>query len=188
MDNPTTAADIVAEVGGLLAEAFEMVEWAESEIAQAQKRHPDQADTLFHSFSLLSVRDGLQPRIGTEIVYRAHARELLERVAAGQDTRPGTAAEVVIGLLAAATHTPLTHEGFGLCSRMWEAAGLPDVDGLSNTLGHYEAISGARLDDEERNARHACRDASRKLRPLKCIGLHHGEAVSCLHAEDRQAA
>jgi hypothetical protein len=35
---------------------------------------------------------------GTEFIWRGHARELLERVADGADTQPGTAAECCIAM------------------------------------------------------------------------------------------
>jgi hypothetical protein len=64
-----------AEVASLLTP----VEWAEDEIAAASRRHPGQADLLFHAFGLLKPRD-IGSGMGTEFVYRGHAHELLERV------------------------------------------------------------------------------------------------------------
>src|SRR3546814_9596559 len=52
--------------------------------------------TLFRS---LSPRDAMVRRMKTEVIFRAHAHELLERVASGEDTRPATAVEIIIGLL-----------------------------------------------------------------------------------------
>ena len=86
----TTAAEILAGIEEGLGAIFDRMSWAEDEIAQAQTRHPDKADTIYHSFALLSGGEA-SARMGVEAVYRAHARETLERVATGQDTRPGTA-------------------------------------------------------------------------------------------------
>lgn len=177
-DTTTTAAEILAGFEQSFGGIFERMSWAEDEIAQAQARHPEQADTLFHSFSLLSGGEA-SARMSVEAVYRAHAREILERVAAGEDTRPGTAVEVVIGLLAAAERAPLSHEGFGLCARLWIAAGLPDHDEFAAKLDHIEALHAARLDTEEADARRACRDDSRKLGRIECDGWHHGAQVPC---------
>src|SRR5690606_26724212 len=116
----------------------------EDEIARAQARHPEHADTLYHSFALLC--SAASERMGVEAVYRAHAREILERVATGQDTRPGTAVEVVIGLLAAASTAPLSHEGFGLCARLWISAGLPEHGDFADRLDHIEALHADRID------------------------------------------
>ena len=67
------------------------MDWADDEIAQAQRRHPDITDVLYHSFSLLRAT---HDRMSTEFIYRPHARELTERVAAGTSTKPGTSVEV----------------------------------------------------------------------------------------------
>ncbi|GGO94112.1 hypothetical protein GCM10011584_34400 [Nocardioides phosphati] len=182
------AAELIAEVQNSLANIFERMGWAEDEIARAQKRHPDAADRIYHSFSLLAPRAEQGDRMGTEMIYRAHAREILDRVAAGEDTRPGTSVELVIGLLEVATRAPLNHEGFGLCARMWAAAGLPDLGGMTDTLGHYEAISASRIDDGERKARHAARDDSRTLGAIECEGMHHGDTVACTYADQTTAA
>lgn len=177
-DTTTTAAKILAGFEQSFGGMFERMGWAEDEIAQAQARHPERADTLFHSFSLLSGGEA-SARMSVEAVYRAHAREILERVVAGEDTRPGTAVEVVIGLLAAAERAPLSHEGFGLCARLWIAAGLPDHDEFAAKLDHIEALHAARLDSEEADARRACRDDARKLGGIECDGWHHGAQVPC---------
>ena len=177
----TTAAEILAGIEEGLGAIFDRMSWAEDEIAQAQTRHPDKADTIYHSFALLSGGEA-SARMGVEAVYRAHAREILERVATGQDTRPGTAVEVIIGLLAAAERAPLSHEGFGLCARLWIAAGLPDHDDFSAKLGHIEALQAGRIDTEEAGARRACRDDSRRLGRIECEGWHHGTQTPCIYA------
>ncbi len=176
-----TAAEILASFEQSFGAIFDRIGWAEDEIAQAASRHPERADAIYHSFSLLSGGDAAE-RMSVEAVYRAHAREILERIAHGQDTRPGTAVEVVIGLLAAAERAPLSHEGFGLCARLWAVAGLPDHDGFAGKLEHIEALHAARIDAEEADARRACRDDARKLGRIECDGWHHGQQVPCTYA------
>ena len=46
--------ELVESVRQELAPVFDMMEWGEDEITQARQRHPDHADTLYHSFSLLN--------------------------------------------------------------------------------------------------------------------------------------
>lgn len=184
----TTAETIIGDIRHGLTDVFSRIEWAEDEIDRAQKRHPDQADTLYHCFPMLCPREATGTRMSTEAVYRAHARELLERVAAGQDTRAATAVEIVIGLLEAASLAPLTHDGYALCARMWAIAGLPDIDDMTDKLGHYEAINPAGMDEQEQSARRACRDDSRKLGVIDCAGMHHGEAVACQYSSPAVAA
>ncbi len=85
-------AELLARVQAEVTGAAALVDVAEDEIEQAAVRHPQAADDLFHCFRLLV--PAFEARAwGTEFVLRAHCRELLERVAAGQDTRPGTNAE-----------------------------------------------------------------------------------------------
>ena len=48
-------AELFAEVRDSLADVFASIEWAEDEIAAAQRRWPARADALFHSFSLTAL-------------------------------------------------------------------------------------------------------------------------------------
>lgn len=177
-----TAAEIVAGFEQTFGAIFDRMAWAEDEIAQAQARHPEHADKIYHSFALLS-GDEAAARMSVEAVYRAHAREILDRVARDEDTRPGTAVEVIIGLLAAAERAPLSPEGFGLCARLWMLVDLPDHDDFADKVGHLEALHSDRLDREETDARRACRNDARKLpRRIECEGQHHGERVACSYA------
>lgn len=150
-------ADLVSE----MSSAFEAMEWAEDEIVQAQRRHPTAADRIWHSFKLLVPTHPLSSR--AEVVYRAHCRELLERVAAGEDTRPGTAVECCAALSDTSAIAPLTTTGTGLYLRMWWRAGLPPVTGDPDTLDHYEAIRGSTMDDEERRMRAKLSQPDRQL-------------------------
>jgi hypothetical protein len=74
---------------------FDQMDWSEDEISEAQQRHPQAADVLDRSVTLIHPTSD---RMNTEFGYRSHCRKLLDRVANGEDTRPGTAAEVVITL------------------------------------------------------------------------------------------
>ncbi|WP_280222030.1 hypothetical protein [Nocardia neocaledoniensis] len=168
-----------------LLATFRQLEWAEDEIHRAQQAHPDVADVLHHSFSLLTATE---ERMATEFVYRAHARELLERVATGVSTKPGTSVEVVLSLMRASLVTPLNTTAFGLYVRMWRQAGLPAVDGLGGDLGeHYEALNASRIDEFEAIARRKLAQPSRVLKLVTCAGRHLGEPVDCRLATARAA-
>ncbi len=106
-------------IGDMLAGAFKKMDWAEDEITRAQKRHPGQADLMWHCFKLLNPTHEL---MGTEWLYRSHCRELLDRMAAGQDTRPGTAAEICCQCSDASQLAPLTESAAGLYGRMFSRA------------------------------------------------------------------
>jgi len=136
------------------------VEWAEQEIEAARKRHPEADQRIWDSFSLLP---STHPLMETDFVFRSHARELLERVAAGEDTRPGTWAEIVCVCHDVAIKVPLNGVAFGLYCRAWVNA-FPDMPALSTVdRSHYEAIHASEIDDYESDTRRKLAVASRRL-------------------------
>jgi hypothetical protein len=124
---------------------FDAMAWADEEIEAALHRHPAATDRIWGSFLLLQPT---QPLMRTEAVYRAHSRELLDRVARGDDTRPGTAAECCAALSEVSLRAPLRSSAVGLYARMWRLAGLPPT-ALTDVSEHYEALDGALIDDHE---------------------------------------
>ena len=89
----------------VLIQIFRYIELAEEVIAE-QKRLYDFDDSKV--FRLAAPDDNL--REATELVYRAHVRELCIRVAHGTDTRVATDAEVVWALYNMALHAPLNND------------------------------------------------------------------------------
>jgi hypothetical protein len=174
-------AAAVAGIAGSLAPLFDGMEWADDEIRLASLRHPDQADRLYHAFALLRPT---HDRMSTEFVYRAHARELLNRVAVGGDTRPGTNVEVVCALMATSMLAPLRSSAVGLYMRLWQAAGLPDIgEGFAEDARHHEALEASTIDDHEAFARGKLADPARRLGNIECKGWHHGEpTTTCRYA------
>jgi hypothetical protein len=164
---------------GALAGLFEQMEWAEEEIEKARKRHPRHADTIYHSFKLLTPTNAL---MGTEFVYRSHCAELLDRVAAGQDTRPGTAAEVCCMASDSSLVAPLTDTAAGLYARMWLQAFPGHREVWGDQAPHYEALRGSLIDDLEGESRRKLSVADRKRGDTECQGMHHGDPVSCQYA------
>jgi hypothetical protein len=88
---------------GAIDRAFAAMRLAEDEIGAAKRRHPAQAALLHRSFEVLCAPP-LHPY--DDRVYRAHARELLDRLARGDDTRPGTCAEALVAVMQAVTVAP----------------------------------------------------------------------------------
>jgi hypothetical protein len=127
--------------------AMQHMEWAEEEIESMGQAHPEHADRIWHSFALLRPTHDLMK---TEFVYRSHCRELLQRVAAGEDTRPGTAAECCIACCETSQHAPMNIGGVGFYMCMWSKAAFPDLDFPRE---HHEAIAGEVIDDRERDIR-----------------------------------
>jgi len=181
--DPADPASLFAAITTSLAAAFNMIEWAEDEIAQATRRHPAHADTLYHAFELISPR-AIGPGMSTEFVYRAHARELLERLAAGPDTRPATAVEVCLACAEASQRAPLHGPGAGLYFRAWLHA-FPDhpvTAGHAAQQVHYEHLYGPRIDELEQMLRRKLADPARQLAGVECGGRHHGTSVACRYA------
>lgn len=161
---------------------LEQTGWAEDEIAQAQARHPDHADRLHHAFILLRPS---ADRMNTGLVHRSHCRELLERVAAGADTRPATAAEIA----SACSHiTALVPPGPAVMTvymRAWARA-FPDIPAFQVLdLASYEHVAGTRADDLEAEIHRKLRQPTRTLAAIDCPGRHHGQArPDCPYATD----
>lgn len=183
---PTDLDAIIGDLlGGALAGIFERMEWAEDEIDKARTRHPRHADRIWHSFLLLAPTHA---RMATEFVYRSHCRELLDRVAAGEDTRPGTAAEICCAMSQVSLATPLRSAAAGLYMRMWQTAGFPGFPEFADASGHHEALQRSVIDDHEQFVRRKLTVATRRLGDIDCAGRHHGEQVSCVYARADQLA
>jgi hypothetical protein len=181
--------EILGDLTSGLAGIFEVMEWAESEIANAQKRHPAQADMLHHCFALVKPQEHMWKMTNNEAIYRAHARELLERVITGTDMRPGTDAEICIAMSEVSQVTPMRPEACGLYARAFSRI-MPDASPWVDREEHYEALYAAEIDDTERETRHKLADAERVLSRVECGGRHHGEdATGCrFYAPPAEAA
>jgi hypothetical protein len=176
LDVDAVIAAVAAETGPVVA----AMSWAEQEIASAINRHRDQGDVLYHTFGLLLPRD-IGPGMGTEFVYRGHARELLQRAAAGADLRPATAAEICLALVQTSLQAPMHGPAAGLYLRMWLAA-FPDHPLTAEHADHqvhYEHLHGRRLDELETTLRRTISDPDRQLGHIACAGCHHGANVAC---------
>ena len=186
--SPGDALDLATMVKRSLSDlepVFEQIDWAENEIARAQRRHPRHRNTLFHAFGLLSPT---HERMRQEFVYRSHCRELLDRIATGMSAVPATAAEVAIACMVASTRAPLNTAAFGLYARMWQRAGFPPMESLTATGEHYEAIAKSGIDDLEARSRTRLAVADRVQRAITCQGRHHGAPVDCEYAQQLTAA
>ncbi|WP_204301136.1 hypothetical protein [Actinoplanes campanulatus] len=171
-------AFIEAQAGPVLA----AMDWAEDEIIEASRRHPAQADLLFHAFRLLPGDVG--PGMRTEFLYRGHFRELLERVVADDDPRPATAAEICLLLAQISPVVPMHGPSAGLYFRMWLAAfpNHPVTDDQADNQRHYEHVYGTRIDELDAMLRSKLADPHRQFGDVKCDGRHLGRAVNCRFA------
>lgn len=92
-------------------------------------------------------------------VYRIHVKELLDRSLAGEDTRPGTHAEILCALANASLKKPLANSGLHLMERCFEVC-FPMLKMTKSKLGR-EGYPGE-LDEKMREARHMLRQDWRK--------------------------
>jgi len=181
-------SQVVARARAETEAGFAAVEWREDEIALAVARHPAAGDDLFHANRIVV------PSIATaawdaEFIFRGHVRELLERVASGQDTRPAAAAECSIAMARVAMAIPLHGAAAGFYLRMWQQAFPGHPDGDQSLTAHYERAHGQGID---RHERYVCRRLAVPRRRLEaarieCDGEHWGRAVTCKYqptAED----
>ncbi|HTJ72587.1 MAG TPA: hypothetical protein VL551_33925 [Actinospica sp.] len=136
-------------VAGLIDSVLDRCMWADEEIEAAQLRHGERdRGPLWNSFRLLRpTHESAWP----ELVYRAHCRELLDRVAAGVDTRSATDAEKILVLSGASQTAPLNSGAETLYLRIGTRM-FPDIfEGIGDVLDveAYEKIHGSRADDYE---------------------------------------
>jgi len=152
--NPITAplADALKTLDRI-EDVFRAREWAEEEISKAQARHGEQGKgPIWKSFPLLKAT---HERLFLEVLYRAHCREILDRVAKGQDTRPGTDAEMLVVLHDSSLAAPLNSTAACLYFRLG-ARSIPELQQISEfaiDLDAYEGVHGNQADDYERELR-----------------------------------
>ncbi|CAM4325516.1 hypothetical protein NONI108955_20935 [Nocardia ninae] len=164
---------------------FDRMHWADVEIRKAVDRYPDKRNILYHCFSPDLMR-ATHELMGEELVFRAHCRELLERVATGRSTKPGTAVEVALACMENSLKAPLSTAAAGLYMRMWKQAEFgfsQQFEGVADDLQYYEAIAGSEIDELERVSRVKLAVADRVLHDIECDGIHWGERVDCEFAD-----
>lgn len=177
--------------GGLLARVVEGARsdtaaglvravWREDEITAAIGRHPQAENDLWHSTRIV-MPAVISPAWDTGFVFRGHVREILERVAAGEDTRPGTAAECCVAMASVSMAIPLHGASAGFYHRMWRKA-FPDHPVTDDSvIDHYEFAEGNVIDRHERVVRRKLLVPGRRLdlARIDCDGEHYGRPVAC---------
>jgi len=99
---------------------FRAMEIAEEEIAKAQERWPGKKEELWSAFRYLGTGTCSIPGGYADRVYRAHCREILERIVRGEDLRPGTDAECMVALCEMSQVTPLHFPAVCLYRKLFE--------------------------------------------------------------------
>jgi hypothetical protein len=169
----TAEAEALHALGGVLSQVaartraetnagLAAVEWTDDEIRLAIGRHPAAENDLFHSFRIV-VPSILTPAWNTEFVYRGHVRELLARVAARLNTRPGTAAECCIAMAEVSKAIPLHGAAAGFYLRMAGYAFPGHALFDPSLIAHYEKAHRAGMDRYERFVRRRLAVPGRRL-------------------------
>lgn len=113
----------------VIGKTFELLGVAEEEISRVKKRYPNRAPVIDAFFMDLAPDEIMLPMI--EEVYRAHCRELLDRVALDMDTRVATDAELLAHLSVGSLSLPfdLDHAALMgvLCMRVLDPARTQDL-------------------------------------------------------------
>ncbi|MEV7123961.1 hypothetical protein [Kitasatospora griseola] len=167
MNTPSPPSWFTQTLGNALAPAALAADsWtvAEEEIAAARERHGERdRGPIWGAFLLLQHTEPLEH---APSLYRAHVRELLDRVAAGRDTRPATDAELLASLSAGSVQVPAGPGALCLAARL--IARLP-ADALP---------PGLRADDVEYYERVHSQDADTVARGLQAILTQRWRALT----------
>lgn len=150
-----------------ISRIFDQMDWAEDEIKEAMKRHPDSADVLYHSFTIMTATTDF---FG-EKLYRAHCGQLLDRLAAGGDVKAGTDAEMIAACSATSQITPLTTAATALYLRVWNRTFLDEPQDDE----HIKHVNVDETNMLERELRRKLRKRDRVIGAIDCGGYHWGE-------------
>lgn len=184
LDLAALASEVETWLGPLLGQAG----ITDVEIDAATARHPDQGDDLYHASRLLYPT---HPLMKTSAVYAGHCRELLERVAAGTDTRPGTDAEICCVASEASQVAPMNTTGAGVYARAFASVFPAESAEIWGDLTpHYEALRGSEIDSETATLRRKMAQANpgrtMKGQTVECSGRHNGIEVNCRYAKPEE--
>lgn len=146
--------DIAAQLKAKLTSVFDLMGIAEEEIEAAQKRFGEPVGKgdgpIWNSFTLLMPT---HPDMKAESLYRAHCRELLDRVGRGEDTRPATHAEMIFALSEASLRAPLDNGATGLYLKLGMEC-FPEITSrilkeIDRTVDDYERLHGREMEGHE---------------------------------------
>jgi hypothetical protein len=146
---------------------FNAMEIAEDEIDRAMRLYPESKNAIWNAFKMLQMPAIFRGK--SDKLYRAYCRELLARVAKGEDVRPATDAELIVNIAEASLAAPPTrtagylymtlfHKIFG--SEAYDDLGLDDgakymivpqsaVDELHGTLRNKGAVDERALKQKD---------------------------------------
>lgn len=129
--------DNFGPVKNVFTRAFEDMAIAEEEIRRAKQVHPEHSEDMEKAFILLKRTDVLK----SEELYRRHMREILKRVANGQDCRLATKAEVLASLSEFSLQQVVNKAGSLVMAQLMETV-MGDVAGVLDVVSGLRASAG----------------------------------------------
>lgn len=165
LNNPGVREILGEGISSLLDSTFAEIAIAEEEIAAVRGTDEvDRDDPVWGAFLLLQPTHEL---MRTEFVYRAHCREILRRVSDGEDTRPGTDAEMSCAISDASMRVPLHGAVVLVQARIFHRTFPEKFEQLGYDLDSNEKVHGAEADEWETTLRHKARQEWRKSTAAK---------------------
>jgi hypothetical protein len=111
------ATAIPADVGEVVRRTFDRMGLAETLIARAKRRYPDDALNIDRVFGAACPNESMMSK--SDIVYQAHVLELIERARRGASPVPATDAEIVCVLSDSSLASPLTRTASTVYERLF---------------------------------------------------------------------
>jgi len=141
------ARDLMKELLGdetfaIIDGAFDCMETAERIVVEETKGLDQEIASRVsrQAFGVLCPPESFRGKAA--IVYESHAREMIRRVIAHEDTRPGTAAECLVAMLYTAERAPLNQGGMVVTERLFAI-----VTGRSSETATVEQWPGQAEED-----------------------------------------
>lgn len=121
----------------IIGPTFDKVEISEDVIAKARRQYPEHDVALWNAFKLLMPNKFLYEV--PKSVYRAHCREILDRVRKGLDTTLGTKAEIMMALAKASLKSPLKHIASVLYAKLFQEI-FPNTS-MADEISHMGTLA-----------------------------------------------
>jgi len=138
-----TLREVIQDPWSVISSVFEKMKIAEEEISSAKQKHPEEAESLRDAFGILCPPLLLQS-LNIKL-YRAHARELLERIVKDHDLELLTHAELCVHLSRFSLEVPPSSDVACLYNECFAAVFPKEYSAIFNGNTPHESYRGAAL-------------------------------------------
>ncbi len=161
MNQTQAIQTLFGAAGSVVNSTFRRMDIAEQEIAAAQKHTPRCKVLINGVFQLACPSMVLHNK--SDDLYRHHVRELIDRVIAGDDTRPGTRAEVLASMVDTSLDSPLNRAGQAVYEHLFaELYGTAKLKELGLETALAKEFGGGQVQDDIHAAQRRLADPKRK--------------------------